>query len=121
MRLLCVIVDDNEPFLEAARSVLERQGMAVAGVATSGAEAVRLARELRPDVALVDISLGTESGFDVAPLLVEHVGHVIMISSHDEDDYADLIAESPAVGFLSKTDLSAGAILRLLNAAAGQH
>ena len=118
MRLLCV--DDYEPFLEAVRSMLERQGMVVVAVATTGAEAVRQARELRPDVALVDISLGTESGFDVARFLVDHVGHVIMISSHDEDDYADFIAESPAVGFLSKTDLSANAILRLLNAAANQ-
>jgi len=65
MRLQCVIVDDNEPFLKVARRVLERQGMAVVGVAANGAEALRQARELRPDVALVDISLGAESGFDV--------------------------------------------------------
>jgi DNA-binding NarL/FixJ family response regulator len=120
MRLPCVIVDDNESFLEVARSLLERQGMTVVGVATTGAEAVRQARELRPDVALIDISLGTESGFDVARLLVGHAGHVIMISSRDEADYAGFIAEGPAVGFLSKADLSAGAILRLLDAA-GQH
>jgi DNA-binding NarL/FixJ family response regulator len=120
MRPLCVIVDDNEPFLQVARSMLDQQGMVVVGVATTGAEAVRQTRELHPDVALVDISLGTESGFGVARLLVDHVEHVIMISSHEEDDYADLITESPAVGFLSKTDLSAAAILRLLNTAAGQ-
>jgi DNA-binding NarL/FixJ family response regulator len=120
MRLPCVIVDDNESFLEVARSVLERQGMAVVGVATTGTEAVRQARELHPDVTLVDISLGPESGFDVARLLAGHVGNVIMISSRDEADYAGFIAESPAVGFLAKTDLSASAILRLLSAA-GQH
>jgi DNA-binding NarL/FixJ family response regulator len=100
--------------------MLDRQGTVVVGVATTGAEAVRQARELHPDVALVDISLGTESGFDVARLLVDHVEYMIMISSHEEDDYADLITESPAVGFLSKTDLSAAAILRLLNTAADQ-
>ena len=121
VRLPCLIVDDNETFLEVARSLLERQGLAVVGVATTGAEAVRQARELRPDVALVDISLGRESGFEVARLLVGHVGHMIMISSRDEDDYESLIAEGPAVGFLSKTDLSAEAILGLLNGAAGQH
>jgi CheY-like chemotaxis protein len=72
VRLPCVIVDDNESFLEVARSVLERQGMAVVGVATTGAEAVRQARELRP-----------ESGYDIARLLAGHVGNVIMISVDD--------------------------------------
>jgi DNA-binding NarL/FixJ family response regulator len=113
MPLQCVIVDDNEPFLEVARRMLERQGMAVVGVAVNGAEALRQARELRPDVALVDISLGAESGFDIGRQITPHVGCVILISSQDEDDYAELIADSPAVGFLSKVKLSADAI-RLL-------
>ena len=120
MRLLCVIVDDNKPFLEVARAMLERQGLAVAGVAANGAEAQRLARELRPDVALIDISLAEESGFDVALLIMPYVGHVILISSNAEDDYADLLAASPAAGFLSKTELSANAILRLVGTANGQ-
>jgi hypothetical protein len=62
-------------------------------------------------VALGDISLGIESGFDVAQEIV------ILISSNDRyehDDYAGLIAGSPAVGFLSKATLSADAISRLV-------
>jgi DNA-binding NarL/FixJ family response regulator len=114
MRLQCVIVDDNEPFLKVARRMLERQGMPVVGVAANGAEALRQASELRPDVALVDISLGAESGFDVGRQITPHVRSVILISSHDGDDYAELIADSPAVGFLSKAELSADAIRRLL-------
>ena len=112
MLLQCVIVDDNEPFLKVARRVLERQGMAVVGVAANGAEALRQVRELRPDVALVDISLGAESGFGIGRQITPHVRSAILISS--EDDYAELIADSPAVGFLSKADLSADAIRRLL-------
>ena len=117
MPLQCIIVDDYQPFLQVARAKLERQGMAVAGVATSGAEALSRARELRPDVALVDISLGTESGFDVAREISPHVGCVILISSNDyyeDDDYAELIAGSRAVGFLSKATLSADAISQLV-------
>jgi DNA-binding NarL/FixJ family response regulator len=117
MPLQCIIVDDYQPFLKVARAKLERQGMAVAGVASNGAEALRQARELRPDVALVDISLGTESGFDVAREIRPFVGSVILISSDDQyedDDYAELIAGSPAVGFLSKATLSADAISRLV-------
>ena len=117
MPLQCLIVDDYQPFLKVARTNLERQGMAVVGVATNGTEALARARELSPDVALVDISLGTESGFDVAREIHPHVGIVILISSDDhyeDDDYAELIAGCPAVGFLSKATLSADAIGQLL-------
>ena len=112
-----LIVDDYQPFLQLAQARLERQGMVVVGVATNGAEALRQARELSPDVALVDISLGTESGFDVARQISPYVGTVILISSDDhyeEDGYAELIAGSPAVGFLSKATLSADAISRVV-------
>jgi DNA-binding NarL/FixJ family response regulator len=114
MRLVCLIVDDNKPFLDVARALLERQGMAVAGVAANSLEALTLAREHRPDVALVDISLGEESGFDVARMIAGYARHVILISSNPEDDYADLLADSPAAGFVSKTELSADAIRRVV-------
>jgi DNA-binding NarL/FixJ family response regulator len=117
MPLQCLIVDDYQPFLKVARAKLERQGMAVVGVATNGTEALRQARELSPDVALVDISLGTESGLDVAREIHPYVGSVILISSDDryqDDDYAGLIAGSPAVGFVSKATLSADAISGLV-------
>ena len=73
-------------------------------------------RTLRPDVVLIDIRLGEESGFEAARLLAGsgQRAALIMISSHAEDDYADLIAESPAAGFLAKTELSAVAIRRVL-------
>ena len=110
----CIIIDDNEPFLRVARVVLQRQGLSVIGVADNGTEALRQACELCPDVALVDISLGTESGFDVGWQITPHVGSVVLISTRDPDDYAELIADSPAVGFLSKAKLSAHAIERLV-------
>ena len=116
--LRCLIVDDSSHFLNAARGLLERQGIAVVGVASTGAEALRLVEELRPDVTLVDIDLGGESGFEVARRLQrdsdETRGPVILISTHSEQDYADLIAASPAIGFLPKSALSAGAIHELL-------
>ena len=64
MRLL--IVDDNAHFLEAARDLLEREGMTVVAVASTSAEALRRADELQPDVTLVDVDLGDDSGFDLA-------------------------------------------------------
>jgi CheY-like chemotaxis protein len=118
MPVRCLVVDDSRSFLEAARLLLEREGLTIAGVASSCSEALQEARALRPDVVLVDISLGEESGFDVARRLVQdgRAGGmtVILISTHSEADFADLIAESPAAGFLPKSELSASAIRRIL-------
>jgi len=105
-----LIVDDNRPFLEAARMLLEREGMAVVGVATTSTEALRLEEELRPDVVLVDIRVGDETGFALARRLNSTV---ILLSTHAESEYAEEIAASPAVGFVPKTQLSASAVLRL--------
>jgi DNA-binding NarL/FixJ family response regulator len=116
--LRCLIVDDSPRFLDAARGLLEREGVTVVGVASTGAEALRRAEELRPDVTLVDIDLGGHSGFELARRLHGEASRapsrVILISTHAEVDYADLIAASPAVGFLPKAALSASAIRDLL-------
>lgn len=119
MQLRCVIVDDDERFLDVARTSLARGGVTVAGVAASRAAAVQRVTALRPDVILVDIRLGAESGFDVARDLAAqgHADRLIMISSHAEADYADLITEAPVAGFLPKTELSAAAIRRVLGMA----
>jgi DNA-binding NarL/FixJ family response regulator len=122
MPLRCMLVDDNDAFLEAARVLLEGEGMQVAGMASSIAGALRQARALRPDVILVDIGLGEESGFELARLLAadgqggQRVrADVILISAQAESDYTDLIAESPAAGFLSKSELSTERISQILN------
>jgi DNA-binding NarL/FixJ family response regulator len=78
---------------------------------------VRQATVLRPDVAVVDIRLGTENGFDLARDLTTRGITVIMTSTSAEADYADLIAESPVAGFLAKADLSAAGIWRILGPA----
>jgi CheY-like chemotaxis protein len=118
MTLRCLIVDDSPRFLEAARGLLERQGVTVVGVASTSAEALQRTQELRPDVTLVDLDLGGESGLELARRLHRDAGpaapKVILISTHAEQDYADLIAASPVVGFLPKAALSAGAIGELL-------
>jgi DNA-binding NarL/FixJ family response regulator len=117
MDLRCLIVDDNPSFLEAASALLERAGIAIVGVASSGQEALERAAETQPDVALVDISLGSESGFDVArQLAASNAGglKVILISTRSEAEFADLIEEAPVAGFVPKAQLSADAIRRLV-------
>ena len=118
MSLRCLIVDDSARFGDEARSLLEHEGVSVVGVASSGDDAVRLAGTLAPDLALVDISLGEESGFDVARRLVDESTArppaVILVSTHDERDFSSRIAASPALGFIPKTGLSAARIRQLL-------
>jgi CheY-like chemotaxis protein len=117
----CLLVDDSDAFLKTASALLQREGLTVVGVASNSAEALRRARALRPDVILVDIGLGDESGFDLARLLARDGqaggAEVILISARAETDYAELIAESPAAGFLVKSELSAQAISRILGRA----
>jgi len=117
--LRCLIIDDNTAFLDASSSLLERQGLSVVGRASNGADGVRLAAELGPDLILLDIDLGAESGFTVARELAAIDGastrEVILISTHPEDDFAELVELSPTAGFIPKSDLSVGAIERLLN------
>lgn len=124
MALRCLIIDDSADFYEAARDLLEGQGITVVGCVASSAEAIQSVRELRPEVALVDIDLGIESGFDLARRLADDFDSsnpqlmLVLVSTHDEREFAKLIEESPAVGFLAKTELSAERIYRLLDQSA---
>jgi DNA-binding NarL/FixJ family response regulator len=125
MHLRCLIVDDNAGFREEMRGLLSEQGLDVVGEAGCAADARRKIAELRPDVALIDIDLGGESGLELARQLREQqpgqgaVTHLILISTHDAAEYADLIEASPAIGFLAKTNLSAVTIRQMAAAADG--
>jgi CheY-like chemotaxis protein len=117
VELRCLIVDDNADFLAAARALLERQGFTVVAVASSGSEALERLDELRPDVALIDVDLGDESGFELARRFAERADGappVILISTYAEIDVADMVLASPAVGFVSKSQLSAQLIRDVL-------
>jgi CheY-like chemotaxis protein len=114
MALRCLLVDDSSRFLEAASKLLVRQGLAVAGVASTSAEALARVRELEPDVTIVDVDLNGESGFELAwQLAATSDGpppRTILTSTHSESDLAELVAVTPVLGFTSKNELSADAI-----------
>jgi CheY-like chemotaxis protein len=120
-RTRCVIVDDNRDFLDAATRLLEHQGISVVAAATSSEEGLQCVEDLHPDVTLVDIDLGEESGFE----LVEQLHRngfgagvpTILISTHAEEDFAELVAASPALAFIPKSALSGAAIRNALGLA----
>jgi DNA-binding NarL/FixJ family response regulator len=114
--LRCLIVDDSSRFLTSARELLELQGLVIVGTATNGEEALDRTRSLRPDVVLVDVVLGDESGIELAGRIVGTVPSttVVLVSSHDREDFGDLIERSAAAGFIRKRSLSASTIAALL-------
>ena len=114
MPLRCLIVDDNEQFLRAATSSLGRDGLEIVGTATTPEAALDQVARLRPDLVLVDVGLGQASGFDLTVRLVNDFPYlesrVVLISTHAIDDLGDLLEQSPAVGFISKTELSSRSV-----------
>jgi len=116
--MTCLIVDDSPQFFEAARQLLDDyDGITVVGFAATADEAIDETLALRPDVVLVDVDLGIESGFDVADRLAglpQGGPPVVLISAESGTELAELVAASGALGFISKTDLSGDSILELL-------
>ena len=120
MPLRCLIVDDSERFLEVARTGLSRDGVEVVGTASTSADALQEVERLHPDVVLVDINLGEESGFDLSRRLAAlpySRPRIVLISTRAEEDLAELISASPAVGFIAKARLSSNALRELLERA----
>jgi DNA-binding NarL/FixJ family response regulator len=111
-----LIIDDNPGYLSEARNLLQRQGMSVVGTASTRGSALAIAASDHPDVALVDVDLGAESGLDVAQALAASAEPVpvILISAYAEKDLRELLDGSPAIGFLPKSIVSRAAIDRLL-------
>jgi CheY-like chemotaxis protein len=113
----CLIVDDNDHFRQVAGDLLGGEGIAIIGVASTGSEALRLHDEVRPDVTLIDIILGEESGFDLAEQLTaatytEPTTVILMSASLDEEDVTDMTAgaDAGAAAFLPKLDISGAAV-----------
>jgi DNA-binding NarL/FixJ family response regulator len=103
-----LIVDDHPTFRRSARLLLESEGYAVVGEADDGASALVAARELAPQVVLLDVQLPDFDGFDVAARLTgrDDAPLVVLTSSRDGADFGPLIERSGARGFVPKAELS---------------
>lgn len=111
-----LIVDDHQAFRRSARHLLEADGFVVVGEAEDGRTALEQALRLSPDLILLDIQLPDIDGFAVAKAL-ERKGSrakIILTSSRDGADFGARIAESGALGFVAKEDLSGAALDKLL-------
>jgi DNA-binding NarL/FixJ family response regulator len=116
-----LIVDDHAAFRVAARRLLEQDGYRVVGEAGDGEAGLAAARELRPDVVLLDVQMPGVDGFEVARRLSEARDSpaIVMVSSRDRADFGRLVEESGARGFIGKFDLSGPALDAVLSADCG--
>jgi DNA-binding NarL/FixJ family response regulator len=113
-----LIVDDHSGFRSLARRLLTAGGFEVVGEAADGHAAITAARQLRPDVVLVDVQLPDVDGFEVAARLRDGETEpvVVLISTRDRTDYGPRVERCGARGFIPKAELSAAAIRSLLGA-----
>ena len=111
-----LIVDDHAPFRSLARRLLVAGGFAVVGEAADGAGALSAARDLAPDVVLLDVHLPDLDGFAVAEALArgQPVPMVVLVSSRALLDYGPRVAASTARGFIPKAELSGDTLLRVI-------
>jgi two-component system nitrate/nitrite response regulator NarL len=110
-----LIVDDHRTFRDAARALLEADGFDVVGDAPDAAAGLRAARELAPDLVLVDVRLPDREGFELADELAAQGGMaVVMTSSSDDPCYPARAAACGAAGFVAKHDLCGVELRRLL-------
>lgn len=112
-----LIVDDHPSFRASARALLEAEGFVVVGEAENGVEALRVAKEVRPDVVLLDVQLPDFDGFEVASRLTRNGSGplVVLTSSRDGSDFGHLVPDSGARGFVPKAELSGEALTALIS------
>jgi DNA-binding NarL/FixJ family response regulator len=118
MKPTLLIVDDHPGFRSLARRLLAADGFEVVGEAADGHAAIAAARELRPDVVLLDIQLPGIDGFEAAERLRDGaaVPAVVLTSSRDRADYGPRLDGCGARGFIPKTELSGAAVRAVMGA-----
>jgi len=115
-----LLVDDNPHFLGAARDLLGlHKTIEVAATATGGREALTKASLLKPDLILLDLNLGTESGFALIPLFKETTpkSKIIVLTIMGEDAYRAAAMQAGADAFVRKVEMGITMIPTILDLA----
>jgi DNA-binding NarL/FixJ family response regulator len=106
-RLRILIVDDHEIIRQGLRAVLQTQAhWEVVGEASTGRQGVEVARELKPDLVIMDISMPDLNGLDAAREILreEPLTEILILTFHDSERLVRMVLESGARGYVLKSD-----------------
>jgi DNA-binding NarL/FixJ family response regulator len=105
MSIRILVADDHVVVRQGLRVLLEQAGMAVIGEASDGQEALRLAHEQPPDVAVLDISMPHLNGLETARRLREALPQtkIVLLTVHTEDPYVLEALQAGVAGYVLKT------------------
>jgi two-component system response regulator NreC len=103
MSIKILLADDHNLVRQGLRSLLEQKGFTIAGEASDGQEAVRLARELRPDVAVLDIGMRPVNGIDAAREILRDLPKikVILLTMYTDESYVLEALQAGVTGYCS--------------------
>jgi two-component system, NarL family, response regulator LiaR len=104
-KIRIIVADDHAVVREGTRTLLEREkDMVVVGEASDGEEAVKLIEQLKPDVAILDISMPKLSGIEVTRRVKPNLPSlaILILSAYDNDEYVFALLEAGAAGYLLK-------------------
>ena len=102
-RVRVVIADDESVICMDLREMLSNVGYLVVGEAGDGRSALNLARELRPDVVLMDIKMPDTDGIEAARILTEErIAPVVLLTAYSQPDLVDRAKLAGVVGYLVK-------------------
>jgi len=102
-----LIADDHEVARRGVRAILESQpGWVVCGEASTGRDAIEQARQLRPDVVILDIGMPELNGLDAARRIRKEVPHaeVLILTMHDSEQVIREVLDAGARGYVLKSD-----------------
>jgi DNA-binding NarL/FixJ family response regulator len=114
-----LLVDDHDLFRTGLRNLLEERGVEVAGEAAAGAEAIRLVREIAPDVVIMDLHMPGISGIEAIKQIasISPLTRVLVLTISDQDEDVLHAILAGACGYLLK-DSSVEDLIRGIEAAA---
>jgi two-component system response regulator NreC len=116
MRIRVLITDDHLMFRQGLKALLEREGIDVVGEASDGREAIRLARQLQPDVAVVDLVMPLLNGVDAAREItkVSRKTRTILLTMHTEDQYVIDALQAGIKGYVLKTQAAPDLVVAIM-------
>ncbi len=120
-RIRVLLADDHEAMLERVARLLETE-YSVVGTATDGQQALEAARDLKPDVVVLDISMPVMNGIETAHHLKKAgiEAQIVFLTVHDDPDFAREALEAGALGYVIKPRIASDLVAAIREAYAGR-